>query len=196
MTLLFTPPLFDGFKDRIRSLPQYPSYGRYHLCTPEFQLFADASLTMYYAPFDAINESAAVTIVGITPGWQQMEIAFRAARAALVRGDSGREACTDAKLQASFAGQMRLNLLSMLTDIGLHHGLGLPSPASLFGDCAHLLHTTSAIRYPVFVGEANYTGHAPQLLRHACPRHDFRSACSRIGRCAERIDNSARKMRR
>ncbi len=39
---------------------------------------------MYYAAFDHVNEDAKVAVVGITPGWNQMEIAHRAAW--LVRG--------------------------------------------------------------------------------------------------------------
>jgi hypothetical protein len=38
------------------------------------------------------------------------------------------------------------------------------STQSLFDDRDDLLHTTSAIRYPVFVGDRNYTGHEPRPL--------------------------------
>jgi hypothetical protein len=169
MPLPFTPPLIGRFAEPIRSLPQLPEYGPEHLCTPTFRLHADSSIEMFYAPLDYVNTSAKVAIVGITPGFQQMEIAFRTTRAALAAGKSGAEACRQAKVQASFAGPMRRNLISMLADIGLHDCLGISDPALLFDTYFPLLHTTSAIRYPAFVhGDKydNYTGHAPALLRH------------------------------
>ena len=166
MPLPFTPPLFDRFADSIRSLPPLPKYGPEHLCTPAFRLYSDPRIQLFYAPFDFVNMSAKVAIVGITPGFQQMEIAFRVARAALVNGKTGAEACRQAKAQASFAGPMRRNLLSMLADIELHNWLGMSDPALLFDSDLSPLHTTSAIRYPVFVPGGNYTGHSPPLLRH------------------------------
>jgi hypothetical protein len=42
---------------------------------------------------------------------------------------------------------------------------GVSSTGSLFEDRADLLHSTSAIRYPVFV-KGNYTGHRPRPLDH------------------------------
>jgi len=132
------------------------------LSTPTFRLYANGTVEMFYAPFDSVNTSAKVAVVGITPGFQQMEIGFRIARAALAEGESGTEACSQAKAHSSFAGTMRRNLISMLADIRLHGALGIPSPAMLFDGCRYLLHTTSAIRYPVFVRGANYTGHTPR----------------------------------
>ena len=132
MALPFTPPLFEHFEDSIRSLPSLPKYGPEHLCTPTFRLYSDPRIQQFYAPFDSVNISAKVAVVGITPGYQQMELAFRSARAALVNGETGAEACGQAKAQASFAGTMRRNLVSMLADIELHHWLGTSSPALLF----------------------------------------------------------------
>jgi hypothetical protein len=86
-----------------------------------------------------------------------------------VSGETGTEACRRAKAHASFAGPMRQNLISMLGDIELHHWLGMSTPALLFDSYLSLLHTTSAIRYPVFVhGDDydDYTGYAPRPLRH------------------------------
>jgi len=166
MPLPFTPPLFDRLEESIRSLPSLPEYEPAHLCTPRFRLFADARLEMFYAPFDYVNRAAKIAIVGITPGFQQMRIAFRTARAVLVAGGTPVDACSQAKARASFAGTMRLNLISMLADIGLLNALAVSSPETLFDSFGHLLHTTSAIRYPVFVGGANYTGYTPRPLDH------------------------------
>ncbi len=74
------------------------------------------------------------------------------------------EICWATKQQASFAGPMRKNLVAMLDALGLGELLGIGSCESLFGKHRSLLHSTSAIRYPVFVNGRNYTGHAPLIL--------------------------------
>jgi hypothetical protein len=79
MPLPFTPPLFARFADSIRSLPPLAKYGPEHLCTPTFRLYSDRRIELFYAPFDFVNTSAKVALVGITPGFHQMEIAFRTA---------------------------------------------------------------------------------------------------------------------
>jgi hypothetical protein len=61
---------------------------------------------------------------------------------------------------------MRRNLIEMLNDIGMSRRLGLSSCEELFGSARRLVHTTSAIRYPVFVNGRNYTGHSPAPLEH------------------------------
>lgn len=57
----------------------------------------------------------------------------------------------------------------MLDDVGLPQCLGIRSSAELFAQEQGLVHMTSVIRYPVFVGAneyANYTGHGPPLMNH------------------------------
>src|SRR5208337_1074706 len=67
--------------------------------------------------------------------------------------------------QASFAGTMRDNLVSMLDELELQKALGIDSCSSLFSENYDLAHTTSAIRYPVFVNGKNYTGSRPDILK-------------------------------
>ncbi len=156
----------DEFAAIIRTLPEKRLYEKQDLCTEQFKIYADSEIEVFYAPFDAVAESAKVAIVGITPGFQQMEIGFRFARSFLLEGHSGTEACVEAKRQASFAGQMRKNLVDMLDEIGLPGAHGLSSSGELFGSEANQLHTTSALRYPVFVQGENYTGHKPSPSKH------------------------------
>ena len=107
---------------------------------------------MIYAPFDHINTSARVVIVGMTPGRFQAANALRAARRALLEGRSVAEAAAAAKTFASFSGEpMRTNLVRMLYLIGVGQWLGLASTASLWSENGDLVHFTSALRYPVFV---------------------------------------------
>lgn len=58
---------------------------------------------------------------------------------------------------------MRANLVAMLDDVGVNRLLGLKSTASLWNDDFHLVHFTSALRYPVFVDGKNYSG-VPSML--------------------------------
>jgi len=146
-----SPELFGRYADRISALPERHEFSKADLLIPQFRLFKEKSLEIYYAPFDFVNTQAKVAIVGITPGWTQMEIGFRQARAGLRDGLSSCEALQRAKREASFAGTMRKNLVRMLDETRLQNGLGLASCETLFENSSRFLHTTSVIRYPAFV---------------------------------------------
>lgn len=156
----------DDFVEAIKALPDKTPLQKADLLTDDFRIVQEKDLEIFYAPLDDVNRQAKVMVVGITPGWTQMEIAYRQARLDLFAGLSGTQVCRRAKEQAGFAGGMRANLVSMLDGIGLPGYLGLSDSESLFSSHRSLLHTTSAIRYPVFVGGKNYTGHRPRLLKH------------------------------
>ena len=161
------PPTFDRYAIAITSLPARDALLKGDLLNDQFLISAHGSLAIYYAPFDFVNVRAKVAIVGITPGWTQMEIAFRHASATLRSGGTAATALQSAKQEASFAGAMRKNLVKMLDEIGLNRAMGLKSCDDLFDCSRQLIHTTSAVRHPVFVrGQTNYTGHTPKLLSH------------------------------
>jgi hypothetical protein len=155
--------LFARFAPRIAALPDRERYTRADLLTPEFLLEQDSRLAIYYAPFDYINPQAKVALVGITPGFRQMEIALRESRAALLRGTPIPEIVARVKYQASFAGPIRTFLIAMLDGIGLPHALGIPTCAALYADRADLLQTSAVVRHPVFVGGKDWTGHTPPV---------------------------------
>src|SRR3546814_3774907 len=58
---------------------------------------------------------------------------------------------------------MRTNLVAMRVSLGVPAFLGLRSTSSLWNGDACRVHFTSALRYPVFVDGANYSG-APSML--------------------------------
>lgn len=118
----------------------------------------------YYAPFDHINLRAKIVICGITPGLQQAINALTAIRQSLLNGDSADVAKQKAKEFASFSGAMRANLINMLDHIGIHTWLGIVSCADLFGSHKHLVHSTSALRNPVFKDGGNYSG-TPSMVK-------------------------------
>lgn len=139
---------------------------RSDLIVPELQLYGEGSLEIYYVPFDYIKPNAKLLIAGITPGWTQMELAYRVFRNGLTQDKSLVEIYSDVEQAASFAGSMRTNLINMLDELRIPNHLGILSSACLFSESHHLLHTTSAIRYPVFIKGKNYTGHNPKLLKN------------------------------
>lgn len=117
-----------------------------------------ARFTEIWAPFDHVNPAAKLAIVGLTPGRQQMAAALMSCHAALRGGRSPAEALAAAKKHASFAGPMRTNLVALLDDLGVATEMGLESTASLWGATSNLVHFTSALRYPIFKDEKNWSG--------------------------------------
>lgn len=160
--------MLEKFVPRIMDLPDR-ELQKGDVLVPDFLLAKDGNVEIYYAPFHHTNEQARVVMVGITPGWTQTEISFRRTRHYMVQGNPPPEACRLSDQEASFAGQMRRNLITLLNELGVSGYLGIP-PADLFAPENYgLLHTTSAIRYPVFIRRgdewSNYTGYSPSLLK-------------------------------
>jgi hypothetical protein len=160
------PQLFECYADAIAGLPERQRLFKTDLLVEQFRVFKSEDVEIYYAPLDFVNVEAKIAIVGITPGWTQMEIAFRRASAILRDGGTSVEALRRAKEEASFAGAMRNNLVKMLDEIGLQRAMRLNSCRDLFGSDSHLVHTTSAVRHPTFIHGRNYSGHSPDLLSH------------------------------
>ncbi|MFF2482720.1 uracil-DNA glycosylase family protein [Paenibacillus sp. NPDC058071] len=155
----------ERYKTYIGTLPE-GKLTKEQLLVLELQLAERDGLSVYYIPFEYVNERAKVMVIGITPGFTQMELAYRVARSGLHAGLTGWEIARQAKAAASFAGTMRRNLYAMLDGIGLPESLGIDSAEALFEEeRERLLHTTSAIRFPVFQAGRNYTGHQPELAR-------------------------------
>jgi hypothetical protein len=137
----------------IRSLPEKREYARIDLLVPALKLAEDAAegLAVYDAPVGWTNHDARLALIGVTPGFTQMQIVYRAVRTYLLAGANANDACRLAKYEASFGGTMRANLVRMLDNIGVPELLKVGSATDLFGSSSHLLHTTSAVRYPTFL---------------------------------------------
>ncbi|MCK9861108.1 hypothetical protein [Paenibacillus sp. ATY16] len=159
---------FEKYEAFIRGLPLKARYSPDDLLVPELNVLREGLIEMYYAPHnDYSNPTAQIMIVGLTPGWNQMEIAIRTAKLAMLENKSAQEICKEAKMAARFAGSMRSNLIRMLNELNLHAYFGLSDSKALFEDGSPLLQTTSLLRYPVFVNKKNYSGHNPELSKNA-----------------------------
>ncbi|WP_216830829.1 uracil-DNA glycosylase family protein [Alkalihalobacterium elongatum] len=157
---------FKNYEHSLLQLPIKETYEKADLMTNHFLYAQDVHIDVFWAPFEYINKEAKVIILGITPGWTQMQLAYN-----YVRKNIGLEEqkvmLRNAKKQASFGGKgIRKNLIEMLDGIELNQHLNINSCAELYGDMNHLLHSSSTLRYPVFIKKKNYTGSSPSMLRH------------------------------
>ncbi len=134
------------------------------LLTQDLLLESEGRLEVYWIPFERLDRGARVAIIGLTPGWHQMQEAFTAARDAFRAGlRRDMEILEWIDRQAGFAGSMRTNMVKMLDAIGLPEALEVPTSAELFGQRDDLIHGTSALRYPVFASGKNYAGANPRV---------------------------------
>lgn len=160
--------LFRRFAPIIRSLSAEELAGAASLYE-KLTLAEDQGVRVCYAPFEYINASARVVIVGITPGHTQMLNALREARRQLDQNASDEMTLRAAKATGAFSGAMRPNLTGLLDSIGIQRWLGIRSSEELFGVAAHLVQTTSVLRNPVFIDGENYNG-TPNMTRNALLR--------------------------
>ena len=128
---------------------------------PELLLWHEGAIEIFYTPFDWMNVSAKVMLVGITPGLYQATKALECAKACLAAQMSGNETLRQVDATGSFAGPMRRNLVTMLDGIGLAEALGLTTTERLFDSGHDLVDHASAISYPVFCWRRELRGKQP-----------------------------------
>ncbi len=138
----------------------------------ELLIEKSGTISIYYAPFDYVNTTAKIVICGITPGFQQAILALKEAGRQLRAGATASEAKVAAKKTASFGGSMRGNLVRLLNFIGIPPKLGINSSSDLFGDRTDLVHYTSALRFPVFKSNKNYSG-SPSMISNDLLRNQI-----------------------
>lgn len=157
--------LYD-YETAIKALPLKTTYTKEELLTDTFLMEKEGDIHIYYAPHnEVVNPGAKIMIVGITPGFVQMNTAIVTARKGFEAGDQVHEIQRACKVAARFSGSLRKNIIMMLDDLGLQEQLGLESSRALFDERDDLLHTVSLVPYPVFVKGKNYTGHTPKILK-------------------------------
>ena len=150
----------------IRKLPIKDKYTKEELLTTDFLIDKEDNIEIYYAPHNEyINSKAKVLIVGITPGFIQMNTAIATARKELEKNNSIEDIQYKCKVAGRFSGSLRKNIINMLNEIKLNEVLNLDSCSELFDKKDYLMHTVSLIPYPVFVKKQNYSGHTPKLLK-------------------------------
>lgn len=159
----------------------------------ELRIYGDGEIEIWFSPMGLGVTNPEIWILGITPGWNQMRIAYEGAAAALEHGSSPAEASAKRKPNVAFAGTMRNNLVSMMDELGFPDIFGISTSADLFG--SELLRTGSVLKYPVFNGSQNniqnyiknYNGHTPNPIKHTALRQMIDTVLAgelkSIGRC-------------
>lgn len=157
--------LYD-YKDRILNLPLKNKYTKEELLISDFLVDKEDNIEIYYAPHNEyVNKEAKVFIIGITPGFQQMNTAMVTARKAIEEGYSIEEIQYICKEAGRFSGVIRKNIISMLDEIKLNKALDINSCNELFEERDDMLHTVSLIPYSTFINKENYSGHTPKLIK-------------------------------
>ena len=117
---------------------------------------------VFYLPFEHINLNARIVLVGMTPGHKQMLMAAKVLNAQL--SNFGCVDLREIKTQSSFAGSlMRSNLTRMLDYYNIPSLIGVKCGEALFKSHWQCLHTTSLLRYPVFVDGKDFNGQIDML---------------------------------
>lgn len=158
---------FSSYRHTIACLPPILTLSKEQLLIESLLLKRIAPLELYYAPHnDVIFEQARLMVVGLTPGFHQMQLALAEAQAAIQAGDSDEQACIRAKRSARFAGAMRKHLIAMLDQLKLNEWLGVDSCSTMFEQSVDWMNSTSVLPYPAFLRNKNYNGSQPNLLKH------------------------------
>lgn len=153
------------FKEILKSEILKDKFSSKDLLIPKYLIENENNIKIFFAPFDYVNVNADIVIVGITPGWSQMEIAYRTFLKSLNEKNGWTKSLENVKKEASFAGAMRINLIKMLDELGINRKLKIASSSELFEKSNSMLHSTSLLKYPVFVNEKNYTGNNPSPIK-------------------------------
>jgi hypothetical protein len=132
----------------------------------DLRIAQQGEVESFYIPFDYVTPTAKVVLVGITPGKTQLLNAIRSVQQSLQKGLPAQETLKLAKDEGAFSGTLRVNLVRLLDHIGLNQKLNITSTSSLFDENAHLVHTTSVLKHPVFVGGKDYSGSSPNMMKH------------------------------
>ncbi len=163
--------LFTHFAPVIQNLTTAELAGALSL-REKLSIATQGDLQVCYAPFEFINTSARVVLVGITPGRQQMLNAVNEARRQLDSGANVTQVLYAAKSVGAFSGPIRRHLVNLLDYIGIGRWLSLSSCGELFGKAAGLVQTTSVLRNPVFIKGKDYNG-TPNMTRHPLLREQL-----------------------
>ena len=139
-----------------------------------FDLGTESPYRLQYIPFEHVNHEARLVIVGITPGMNQLRIAYDAAQQGL-RSNWGDEKILEyIKKQGAFGGKaMRPNLLKMLRHFDFERLLSIGDVTSLWGSNAHLLHTTSVVPHAAFKAGKMFAGSFGEVIRSGLLRRCF-----------------------
>jgi hypothetical protein len=151
--------MFKRFAGNLKSL------GKDGVGAPEFSLGQDGQYDLQYIPFEHVNREARLVIVGITPGNNQLGLAYEKAQELLIAGLPEYEILVEIKKAGAFGGpSMKPNLLKMLRHFQFEKLLGIDDVVTLWGDDADLLHSTSVVPHAAFKAGERFNGSFEEVM--------------------------------
>lgn len=193
-------PTLEDYMDKIKGLSLKTKYTKEELLIPDLLVDRDGKIELYYvAHNECFNSKAKIFMIGITPGFAQMEKSIGACRKAIEEDVPVQEIPLLCKKEGRFAGTLRKNISEMLDELKLYKYLNITSTKELFEAQDELLHTTSLIPFATFVQGKNYTGHSPELIKNEWLMSYVRANMDRqiemlekalyipMGRCVEEV---------
>lgn len=148
-----------------RFSPDLKRLGQEGVGAPEFSLGKEEKYSLQYIPFEHVNLEAKLVIVGITPGNNQLDLAYQTAQELLKEGRPVEEILTEVKKAGAFGGKsMKPNLLKMLRHFQFEKLLGIDDVESLWGPNAGLLHSTSVVPHAAFKDGERFNGGFDEIM--------------------------------
>lgn len=141
---------------------------------PDTLLAKEPPYEIFYIPFEHVNRRARLVIVGITPGMNQLEMAYAETQRLLNLGKSTADVLEAVKALAAFGGEaMRPNLLRMLRHFNFAKLLGVRDEADLWDGSSALLHSTSVVPHAAFKKGKMFSGSFDEILKVGALRQRF-----------------------
>jgi len=166
---LTTVPIFlDRFRDIINRR------GEAAARSPETLLASVGRDELYYIPFEHVNAAARLVLVGITPGPEQIALAYRTVSSKIKVGLPDEGILIEAKKHSAFGGPtMRPKLLQMMRHFGFAEMLGIEREEDLWAHRADLLHATSVVPHAAFRKGKPFAGGFKDVLKTPIFRESF-----------------------
>lgn len=162
------PIFLDRFRDVINRR------GEAAARAPETLLASSGRDELYYIPFEHVNSAARLVLVGITPGPEQVALAYRTVSSKIKVGLPDERILIEAKKHGAFGGPtMRPKLLQMMRHFGFAEILGIEREEDLWADRADLLHATSVVPHAAFRKGKPFAGSFEEVLKTPIFRESF-----------------------
>ncbi|NTF17929.1 hypothetical protein G6L37_05900 [Agrobacterium rubi] len=155
-----TPILLDRFRDVINRK------GEAAVKSKETLLASDGRDDLYYIPFEWTNPRAKLVVVGITPGPNQMELAYRTASSKIKVGLDDEGVLKAAKEHGAFgSATMRPNLIKMMNHFGFAELFEVDDVADFWGASADVFLGTSVIPHAAFRNGKPFAGSFDDVMK-------------------------------
>ncbi|WP_120010071.1 hypothetical protein [Teichococcus vastitatis] len=141
--------------------------------TPATLVGASGRDRVFYIPFEYVERRARLVLVGITPGPEQLKLAYGKAQTLLRAGLPQDEVLRLVKPHGAFGGPMRAGLERMLRHFGFASLLGVADEGDLWEGSPHILHSTSVVPHAAFRGEEMFNGSFDEVMRSPALRACF-----------------------